>query len=254
MESEKSTPASPPAKQENLFFNLGFNILVPVLILTKGDRFVEEAWLVLVIALSFPVCYFFYDLRRRRKINFFSIIGFVSVLLTGGVGLLELPRFWFIVKEAAIPFIFGLAVLVSLKTPYPLIRTLFFNKTIFDVDRIRAELDARGNTRAFEALLFRGTLLLAATFFISTVLNWVVASHIVQTEPSVDPAAFNAEVGRMTAWSWVVIALPSMVMLMGIFFYLMKGATRMTGLTMDDLIAPEHRAREEAKQAGRKKG
>ena len=29
---------------------------------------------------------------------------------------------------------------------------------------------------------------------------------------------------------------------MGIFFYLIRGATRMTGLKMDDLLAPEHRA------------
>ena len=40
--------------------------------------------------------------------------------------LLALPRFWFIVKEAAIRFFFGLAVIISLKTRYPLIRTLFF--------------------------------------------------------------------------------------------------------------------------------
>ncbi len=244
MESQNTAAETKPTKQESLFMNLGFNIFIPVLVLTRGDRFIEGAGLVLLIALAFPVIYFFYDLWQRKKVNFFSIIGFISVLLTGGVGLLELPRFWFIVKETTIPLIFGLAVLVSLKTRYPLIRTLFFNRSLFDVDRIQKELDLRGTARDFDRLLVRGTLLLALTFLISAGLNWVVANHIVQTEPSVDPIAFNAEVGRMTAWSWVVIALPSTAMMMGLFFYLLRGATAMTGLTMDDMLSPEQRAKE----------
>lgn len=247
MTSDQKTPPAPAAKQENMFFNIFFNILLPVIILSKGGRFVESPAVVMIVALSFPVCYFFYDLKERKKYNFFSIIGFVSVLLTGGVGLLALPRFWFIVKEAAIPFLFGLAVIISLKTRYPLIRTLFFNPQIFDVERLKASLRERQNEAAFERLLFNGTLLLSVTFFISAVLNWILASHIIQTEPAVDAAQFNIEVGKMTGWSWLIIALPSMVMLMGIFFYLIRGATRMTGLKMDDLLAAEHRAAAEKK-------
>jgi ABC-type multidrug transport system permease subunit len=242
MTSHQKTPPAPAAKQENMLFNIFFNILLPVIILSKGGRFVESPAVVMIVALSFPVCYFFYDLKRRKKYNFFSIIGFVSVLLTGGVGLLALPRFWFIVKEAAIPFLFGLAVIISLKTRYPLIRTLFFNPQIFDVERLKTSLRERRNEAAFERLLFNGTLLLSVTFFISAVLNWILASRIIQTEPAVDAAQFNIEVGKMTGWSWLIIALPSMIMLMGIFFYLIRGATRMTGLKMDDLLAPEHRA------------
>lgn len=242
MTSHQKTPPAPAAKQENMLFNIFFNILLPVIILSKGGRFVESPAVVMIVALSFPVCYFFYDLKRRKKYNFFSIIGFVSVLLTGGVGLLALPRFWFIVKEAAIPFLFGLAVIISLKTRYPLIRTLFFNPQIFDVERLKTSLRERRNEAAFEGLLFNGTLLLSVTFFISAVLNWILASRIIQTEPAVDAAQFNIEVGKMTGWSWLIIALPSMIMLMGIFFYLIRGATRMTGLKMDDLLAPEHRA------------
>ena len=90
-----------------MLFNIFFNILLPVIILSKGGRFVESPAVVMIVALSFPVCYFFYDLKRRKKkYNFFSIIGFVSVLLTGGVGLLALPRFWFIVKGSGDPVSF----------------------------------------------------------------------------------------------------------------------------------------------------
>ena len=126
-------------KRENSFHSLLFNILIPVILLTQGDRLISSAASVLVLALAFPVGYFIWDFQRRKKANFISIIGFVSILLTGGVGLLQLPRFWFIIKETAIPAIIGLAVIGSLFTRYPLIRVLVFSKELFDVEHIQAE-------------------------------------------------------------------------------------------------------------------
>ena len=107
-----------------------FNILIPIFILNKGDdwfgeylapHFANTAVPILLIALCFPIAYFIYDLILRKKYNFISILGLISVLLTGGIGILEIPTQWFAVKEAAIPSIIGLAVILSLKTPYPLV-------------------------------------------------------------------------------------------------------------------------------------
>ncbi|MCD8482370.1 MAG: MFS transporter [Verrucomicrobia bacterium] len=223
-------------KREKLFPNLLCNIIIPVLLLTQGSRFIDSPAWVLILALCFPIGYFFYDLRKRDKVNVISIIGFVSVLLTGGIGLLELPRFWFIVKEAAVPGVIGIVVLVSLFTPYPLVRTLLFSKQIFRVDVIQDTLRARGNEQAMERLLTIGTVGLAASFFFSAVLNFFVASHFIQTEPSINQAQFNAEVGAMTGWSFLIIALPSMVMLMGIMFYILNGVQKLTGLKLEELV------------------
>lgn len=223
-------------KREKLFPNLLCNIMIPVILLTQGARFIDSPAWVLVIALCFPVGYFFYDLRSRDKVNVISIIGFVSVLLTGGIGLLELPRFWFIVKETAVPAVIGVVVLVSLFTPYPLVRTLLFSKQIFKVDVIQDSLRARGNEKAMERLLTVGTVGLAGSFFFSAVLNFFVASHFIQTEPAIDKAQFNAEVGAMTGWSFLIIALPSMVMLMGILLYIINGVQKLTGLTLEELV------------------
>ena len=77
--------------------------------------------------------YGIYDLIVRRKWNFFSILGLFSILLTGGLGLLGISPFWFAVKEAAIPLTFGLAVLGSVFTPYPLVRTFLYNDKMIDV-------------------------------------------------------------------------------------------------------------------------
>ena len=235
-----------PAKRENGFQSLLFNILLPVVILTQGDRLISSPAAVLVLALIFPVAYFLWDYQRRRKVNFISILGFISVLLTGGVGLMQLPRFWFIVKETAIPALIGVAVLGSLFTRYPLIRALVFSKEVFDVDHIHKALEERGRTEAMERLLRNTTLLLALSFFISAGLNFALASHFVKTEPSVDPVQFNAEVGAMTGWSYLIIALPSMAFMIGILFLVAKGIHKHAGLGFEEALAPH--LREEKKK------
>lgn len=228
-------------KRENGFHSLLFNILIPVIILTQGDRLIANAASVLVIALVFPVGYFIWDYQRRRKVNFISILGFVSVLLTGGVGVLQLPRFWFIVKETAIPAIIGLAVIGSLFTRYPLIRLLVYSKELFDVNRIQGALRVRDSEAAMEELLRRSTLLLSLSFFISAGLNFFLASKFVKTEPSIDPAQFNAEVGAMTGWSYVVIALPSTLFIFGILYLVVRGIHKHAGLDLQEALAPHLR-------------
>jgi intracellular septation protein A len=237
MESKNPVPAPP----EKLFPSLVCNILFPVLLLTQGKRLIADPAWVLVIALAFPVGYFIFDLRRRRKVNFISIIGFISVLLTGGVGLMQLPRFWFIVKEAAIPGLIGLAVLISQRTRWPLLKVLLYNPQIFDVPAIQAALDARGTGRRMERLLTVCNVLLSLSFFFSAALNYVVARHFIRTEPAIDPVQFNAEVGAMTGWSYVIIALPSMAMMIGLLYYLFHGIRQLTGLDIEHLMAVEHR-------------
>lgn len=228
-------------KRENGFHSLLFNILIPVILLTQGDRLISSPASVLVIALAFPVAYFIWDFQRRKKANFISILGFVSILLTGGVGVMQLPRFWFIVKETAIPALIGLAVVGSLFTRYPLIRLLVFSKEIFDVDRIQSALRVRQTEKEMERLLARLTLFLSLSFFLSAILNYVLASHFVKTEPSVDAAAFNAEVGAMTGWSYLVIALPSTLFIFAILALVIRGIHRHAGLGMQEALSPHLR-------------
>ncbi|KAF0093085.1 MAG: hypothetical protein E1N59_3160 [Puniceicoccaceae bacterium 5H] len=228
--------------------NLLLNIALPVVILGQGDRVTDNAVVVLLVALAFPVGYFVYDLVKRRKYNFISILGFISVLLTGGIGLLQLSRDWFIVKEAAIPAIIGLAVVVSLWTPFPLIRKILYTPQLFDVESITGHLEQRGHVKAFDRLLRRTTLLLGGSFFLSAVLNFLTASYFVKTEPSVDLAQYNAEVGAMTGWSYLIIALPSMLITFGILFYLVRQLERLTGLSFEEMLSPEMRAKQEETQ------
>ncbi|MFP4281221.1 MAG: VC0807 family protein [Opitutales bacterium] len=239
-ESEK--PAGQEAdKPESIWWNLGLNLVLPIIVLRQGDRFIANDALVLAVALAFPVAYFLYDLKERGKKNLISVIGFASVLLTGGIGLLELPRFWIIVKETAIPAIIGLAVLISLYTPFPLVRAILFSPQVFDVERIQQALEARRTTARFERMLRLGTVFLALSFFLSATLNYFVAVHFIQTEPSLDRAQFNREVGEMMTWSLLVIALPSMLVTVATIFYVVRGIRLCTGLALEDAMAPQHR-------------
>jgi intracellular septation protein A len=237
MESAKKEPP----KKESSFQSLLFNILIPVILLTQGDRIIDQPAVVLLVALAFPVIYFVLDYLRRKKFNFISILGFVSVLLTGGVGLLQLPRFWFIVKETSIPALIGLAILISAFTRRPLITMLVYSREIFDVDHIQARLSERGTLVAMEKLLRQSTLLLSVSFFISAVLNFVLASRFVKTEPSVDAAQFNAEVGAMTGWSYVVIAVPSMLFMGLVMYWVIKGIRQHAGLSFEEALAAHHK-------------
>ena len=238
-----SSEKSPPAKRENTFLNLGFNILLPIIILDKGKAwfgsymetiFENVAVGVLLLAIAFPVGYFIYGYITRKKYNFFSILGLISVLLTGGIGILNIPTEWFAIKEAAIPLLLGLAVVISLKTPYPLIRTLLYNPEIMNVEGVQSALKEHDAEKNFEKLLTTCTWLLAGSFLISAVLNYVLASWIVVSPSGTDK--FNAEVSKMMRWSWLVIAVPSIGIMMFTLFKLIRGIKRMTGLGLEQVL------------------
>ncbi len=236
MSTKKQSP-------ENPWLNLGFNIIVPSLILIKGDDWfasrveglpVEPATFFFVAALAFPLGYGIYDFVRRRTFNFFSILGMIGVLLTGGIGLLKLPPGWVAVKEAAIPGILGIATLISAFTKAPLVRVFLYRPEIFRVERIQKRLDQKGTQSGFERLMRQTTYLLAASFFLSAVLNYALAKWIVVSPAGTD--AFNDELGKMMAWSFPVIMVPTLGMTVVALWLCFRGLKELTGLTLEDLL------------------
>ncbi len=225
----------PPPPGGNPLLEVAITVLVPALVLMQLS---SEARLgptrALLLALAFPVFWGLRDAVLKRKLNWLAVLGVVSTLLTGGIGLLKLDAQWLAVKEAAVPGLIGLVVLGSNWTRWPLIRILVFNPTLFDVDKIHAALLQRRNTVPFELRLRTGTLLLASTFFFSSVANYVLARWVVTSPAGTE--AFNQELGRLTLLSYPVIALPSMVMMMALMFWLARGARQLTGLDLADML------------------
>lgn len=186
----------------------------------------------LLLALAFPLAWGLRDLLMHHKINLFAVLGLVSTLLTGGIGLLQLDTQWLAIKEAAIPALIGLAVAISAYTPYPLIRVLLFSPTLMDVERIQTSLEQRGNRAAFEARLKIATWMLSGSFLFSAIMNYTLAIWVV-TSPT-GTAAFNEELGRMTLLSYPVIALPAMLIMAAVLYYLSRSIQQLAGLKLTE--------------------
>jgi hypothetical protein len=225
-----------PGHKQRPMLDLLINIIIPSVILMKfsGDENLG-ATSALVLALAFPVGWGTFELLKYSKFNYFSLLGLISVGITGGIGLLQLDQQWIAVKEAAIPGLIGFAVLASTWTRYPLIKVLLYNPSVLDVGKIQQKLEEMKNSDLFEARLQNSTYFLSGTFFFSALMNYILAKLIV-TSPT-GSAAFNEELGQLTLLSYPVIAIPSALMMMAILYYIWRTVHSMTGLAFEEVLA-----------------
>ncbi|MCV2401596.1 MFS transporter [Marinomonas sp. C2222] len=215
--------------------DLVVSVILPSLILMKFSG--DDALGVtggLVVALSLPLGWGIFELVKYKKFNFIALLGLVSVLLTGGIGLFELDNKWLAIKEAAVPALIGIAVFVSTFTPYPLVRALLLNSSIMDTELIKQKLEENNSTELFEKKLMTATYFVVGSFAFSATMNYLLAKWIVVSPAGTE--AFNEELGEMTLYSYPVIAIPSMIIMMGIFFYLLRTIRKATGLTLEELM------------------
>jgi len=212
------------------------SIVIPSLVLMKfsGDHDLGASG-ALITALAFPLAWGLYELIRFNIKNYIALLGLVSVLLTGSIGLLQLDTQWLAVKEAAIPGLIGVVVLISARLGYPLIKTLLYNPKVLDTERISRILDERGFGKLFEIRLLNATYMLSGTFFFSALMNYLLATWIV-TSPT-GSEAFNEELGRLTLVSYPVIVIPSMLMMFAIFYFLWRSIHGLTGLKLEEIMA-----------------
>lgn len=225
-------------RPNNTLLELIFNIAIPSLILMKlsGEENLGSVN-ALILALAFPIAYGLYDFVKNKSMNFISLLGFLSTLLTGGIGLFELDVEWLAIKEAAIPSAIGLVVLISGFWGKPLIAKILLNPLLFNLELIYDSLAQKNKTEQFKTKINRANHLLSITFVFSATMNYLLAKWIV-----VSPAGttqFNEELGEMTMLSYPVIAIPSMIMLFAIMFYVVRSVMKLTGLTLDEILHAE---------------
>jgi hypothetical protein len=216
------------------------SIVIPSVVLMKfSDETDLGAVGALIVALAFPIIWGLYELIRYRVTNYIALLGLVSVMLTGGIGLLQLDTQWIAIKEAAIPGIIGLVVLVTAQMRKPLIKTLLYNPVILDTNKINQILKDKGCDQAFDRSLLNATYMLSGTFFFSSVMNYVLAKWIVASPAG--STAFNEELGQLTLISYPMIAIPSMLMMLTIFYFLWRTIHGLTGLPFESVLAPSLR-------------
>ncbi len=225
----------PEPSKPNALLEIGVTILVPALVLMKLSGPASLGPLkALLLALFFPLAWGIWDAWRRHKFNWLAALGVVSTLLTGGIGLMKLDAGWLAVKEAAVPTLIGLVIMGSAWTRKPLIHLMVFNASLFNVDRVQKALALKGTAAQFEARLRQGTFMLAGTFFFSAVANFFLTRAVVTSAAGTE--AFNEELGRLTLLSYPIIAIPSMLMMMAMLYWLARQAKSLTGLDLGDML------------------
>ena len=231
-------------KKENPFLNLGFNIILPVLILNKGQNFItveNSAVFILILSLAFPFFYGLKDFIWDKKINWLSVIGLLSILLTGGLALLKLEGIYFAIKEAGIPLILAIIFAGSVIFKKPLAYIFIFKSSLFDIERIQSQLSINNNEKKFKSLMNKATLFLSASFVLSAILNFFIAIFVFkdidpQLTESSKELIINKQVADMTWMGYVFIALPLTFVTAFLLWWILKQLKFLTGLSLEELI------------------
>ena len=236
--SPDAAPAKAAAKQENPLTNIMVNVLIPVIALTMLSKSEGKFWHIgpvwgMLVAVAFPLGYGLYDLATKRKVNFFSVLGLVSVLLTGGLTIYlwedgdkvsANAAILFGIKEACIPIVFGVTILLSHWTKTPLVRVFLYTPDLFDIPRIEKKVRANDHQPRYEKLIFQTTLVMAASFFISAAANYFLAQYFLEGKTT--RVEYNEGVGKLTGWGFLVIGLPCLVLWMGALFRSSEASNR----------------------------
>jgi hypothetical protein len=215
-------------KQENGFINLLFNIVIPSVILIKFTGIDHLGpFYGLIIALAFPVCYGLYDFIVRKDFNILSLFGFISIFLTGIISLVELDKMWIIIKETSIPLLIILFMLIFKKKGL-----VFFEKTFSEI--LNSEKIKEKIGKDYDKLWEKYYLIMIIPFTISAVLNFTLAYVLIQNQPG--SVEYLQQIGRMTALSFPAIALPSMIVLLGVFYFMFRDIKKKTGFKLEEIV------------------
>ncbi len=240
--SRELQPRPQPQQSGDVLRNLLLDIVLPVVILNQlTKRLGDQGPLIaLLAALSLPLGHGAYSWLKGKK-NYLSLLGMVNILLTGGLALLKLEGIWFAIKEAFFPLVIGMVVTISAYTSRPLVQLLLLNRAILKVDLIYTRIKELRFELPFEQHLRRLTLYLGGSFFLSAALNYYLARRIfTDIAPGLPPldrsTILNAQIAQMTWLSFLVIALPSMLIMAGIFWYLIFGIKKYAGLELKDVM------------------
>ena len=189
------------------------------------------------IALIFPVAYFIYDFFKRKNVNIISILGFINVLLTGGIGIFGerfgLSKNWFIIKEGALPSFIGLGLIILRKFRKNLFNKILLNDIIFNNYKINNSIKYEEQNK-FESIVHRAGSHFIAGLFISSFIQFILASLIVTSNPG--ESSFNEQVGTMTWVSFLAVFVITMSVVGKGYLGLISGVEKITGLKKEDFL------------------
>ena len=249
-----SKAASPAQKQDNPLTDIIVNVILPVLILSHCSKEGEKLWhfgpyIAMGLAIAIPLAYGIWHFIQHKKLNTFSAVGVFNVLLTGVITIYLFSTddpetrkhapLLFGVKEAVQPLILGSLFLFTHRSASPLFNAFVYNESIFDHGRINKKVKQNNNEKGLSKLLWSSTLLFFGSFCLSAVMNLGLAYYFLH---DLDPNAadwkelYNADVGRITGWGFLVIGVPLLVVGGFILARMIKGLKSLTGLETETIL------------------
>jgi len=191
----------------------------------------------LVVSLLFPIGFGIWCFYKKMGWNLFSVLGFVTILLSGGLGLLKLDAFWFAMKESAIPTVIAVAFPLSHRWGKPMINALLMQPHILNLRTLNESLVVGDRRAQFDAALFRASCGLGLGLLGSSAANFFLAMHLLGgKEPGSE--AFVRSIGTLNWMGFVVLGAPLMAVMMIVFFTLIRSVEKITGLERSDLMNP----------------
>ena len=236
---------------ENPLLNIFVNVLLPIVALSQLSKSGDKSWHIgpeygMAVAVAFPLIYGVVFFFKNKKFNFYSVLGIISVLLTGFItihvwnedgSIKENADLLFAIKEAAIPLMLGAAMLYSHRTKNPLIDVFFLNPDIFDIKKIEETAKEKNTFNDYLAFRLKLTWMFASSFLLSSLLNFILAMYLLKDAN--DKESYNLAVGKVMGYGYLVIGIPLMIIMVGCLIYLMKTISRITGLTKEEFMIPK---------------
>ncbi len=209
------------------------NIAIPVVILltlSAPDRL--GALPALLLAIGIPAVWGIVELLRTRRIEPAALLGVISVILTGVIGVFELSTRLLAVKEAAIPIGFAILLVMSNSTRFPVVTMLA--DAVQRRERVRMEVERKGEQAAYRRHLQRSGNVWAAIMLLSGVLKFILATLVVTSKAGTE--AFNHELARYELVQLPTTFTLSGVLILSLIWYIASGTSRITGLETADIL------------------
>ena len=224
--------------QPHPLLDLTLTVVLPSIVLeslSKPDR-LGPAW-ALGVALLIPLAFGIYCFVQKRGLNFFSLLGLVAIMVTGGLGLLNLNAAWFAAKEAAFPIFLGLAFPLSHRWGKPLISELLLNPQMINHTLLQQSLRSEPQRNAFQRLLYRASWGMAGASLGSAIANSALVLYLLGGHAPGSEAYVKA-IGTQNWVGFIIIGIPLVAVTMLLLFWLLRRIQQLTGLDRDDLLNP----------------
>src|SRR5699024_598678 len=177
--------------------NVLVNIAIPVVVLltlSAPDRLGPVP--ALLLAIGIPAVWGTVGLIRTRKVEVSAILGVISVLATGVIGVFELNTRLFAFKEATIPLEFATLLLASNTTRFPIVTLLA--DMVQRRDKVRTSIEQLDRQQQYHEHLVRSGTIWAGIMALSGVLKFALATWLVRATAGTE--SFNHQLAQYELW------------------------------------------------------